>query len=36
MKSIGFMLMKCYQAINNPHYLIGVKPLEIVIFEKKL
>jgi hypothetical protein len=33
-KSLGFFLMKCFKKLHNNDEIIGVKPFEIVFYEK--
>jgi hypothetical protein len=33
MKNLGFLLVKCYQAIDDPKTIIAVKPYEIIFYQ---
>ena len=33
MKSLGFLLVKCYQATDDPRTIVAIKPYEILFYQ---
>jgi hypothetical protein len=33
MKSLGFLLVKCYQATDDPRTIVAIKPYEIIFYQ---